>query len=77
MASLTISDDMREANNVEAMADAFNPAQMYQYPHERRSHPYRVVDAIEAALLYGAGRISKNDFLFAVGELGEWTEHDD
>ncbi len=55
---------MREANGVRQMADAFNPTEF-----GRNSHIDVVMDVIEAALLYGARRISKNEFLDSLGDL--------
>lgn len=69
---LPITTDMVEANNVEAMAECFHPSAIWTEYHA--AHPSRVIDAIEAALLYGAGRIYKKDFLQALYDLGEWDE---
>ncbi len=56
--------EMRDAYAVAEMAEAFNPTQF-----GRNSHIDVVMDVIEAALLYGARRISKEEFLETLGDL--------
>ena len=62
---MNLTDEMREARDVNAMAEAFHPTAI----GVTLSHTDAFLDAIEAALLYGAGRISKSDFLAAIEDL--------
>lgn len=67
---LPITDEMRDSHNIGELADAFHPQAVWA----RNSHPSRVIDAIEAALLYGAQRISRVEFMQAIEDIGEWDE---
>lgn len=62
MAGFKINDDMREANGLEAMADAFHPSMLTG----NNAHGNPLLDVIEAALLWGAGRCGRTDFLSAL-----------
>lgn len=61
---MRVTDAMVDAVDVGDMAEAFHPSERGQMYHGERA-----LDAIEAALLYGAKRISKREFLQVVGEL--------
>ncbi len=58
------TQEMRDAYTVAEMAEAFHPTQF-----GREAHIDVVMDVIEAALLYGARRISKEEFLETLGDL--------
>jgi hypothetical protein len=55
---------MEEATTISEMADAFHPSMW-----GRQAHTSPALDAVEAALLWGAGRITREDFLAAVEDL--------
>lgn len=61
---MRVTDAMVDAVDVDAMADAFHPSE-----RDRAFHGEPALDAVEAALLYGAQRISKREFLQVAGEL--------
>lgn len=56
---------MRAARSIDEMADAFHPRQM----SGQSCHPGTILDAIEAALLWGAGRVGRDDFMSAIEDL--------
>jgi hypothetical protein len=56
---------MEDATDVAEMAVAFHPSVL----SGTTFHKDPVIDAIEAALLYGARKISKSDFLAAIEDL--------
>ncbi len=58
------TQEMRDAYTVAEMAEAFHPSEFSQI-----AHVDVVMDVIEAALLYGARRISKEEFLETLGDL--------
>lgn len=68
---LQVTPAMQNALSVDEMADAFHPTQLN---NGAGVHVSNVLDVIEAALLYGADRISKHDFLSAVEALDSWEE---
>ncbi len=55
---------MRDAWGRNEMADAFHPREF-----GREAHIDVVMDVIEAALLYGVSRITKDEFLETLGDL--------
>ena len=66
---IAVTDAMNAATTVSDMADAFHPT-AYPVPDEEHTvHLDNVLDAIEAALLFGAGRITRGDFLAAVADV--------
>ena len=56
---------MEEARDVHEMASAFHPSVVTGKP----PHDDPVLDAIEAALLFGTRAISRSDFLAAIEDL--------
>ena len=62
---MTPTEAMLEARTVEEMAEAFHPTAVIG----ALSHTDPVLDAIEAALLWGAKRIGREDFLAALEDL--------
>jgi hypothetical protein len=69
---LPITDEMRDSHDIVELAEAFHPTNVWgDHVH---AHPSRVIDAIEAALLYGAHRISRVEFMQAIEDLDDWEE---
>jgi hypothetical protein len=65
---MTLTTAMTEARDIDEMADAFHPTAL-EGTRVAEVVDLSVRDAIEAALLFGAKRISKHDFLSAVEAL--------
>lgn len=61
---MRITPAMIGATTLTDMADAFHPMQF-----GRDYHMDIALDAIEAALLYGAGRITQKEFFEAIEDL--------
>ena len=57
---------MDAAETVDAMADAFHPSAVTGKPF----HGNATLDAIEAALLWASKRISREEFLATIEDLG-------
>jgi hypothetical protein len=60
---MKLSEDMREAENADEMADAFHPSMF-----GLAAHRSTILEGVEAALLFASGRISRDDFLTWVEE---------
>lgn len=71
------TEAMVAATNVDEMATAFHPTEVHQDEY-RHSHLDPIMDAVEAALLFGARRISQSDFISAIDDLQEFmiSEHE-
>lgn len=70
MSASETTEAMRAARTVNEMADAFHPDEL----SGEHAHRSPILDVIEAALMFGAGRIPASDFLSAVDDCPEATD---